>query len=79
MKSEMSKYVWQLKDQGKVPIVKWSIEKKAFNYKNGMRYCDLCATEKTCIALGDTTTILNKRTEIYRNTEVILQPTVDIA
>ena len=30
-----------------------------------MKYCDLCLTEKTLIALGDPSTMLNKRTEIF--------------
>ena len=46
--------------------MKWSIAKKAHNYKNGDKYCDLCATEKTLIALGEPETMLNKRTEIFR-------------
>ena len=47
-------------------LIKWSIARKAHNYKNGDRNCDLCATEKTLIALGDPETMLNKRTEIFR-------------
>ena len=65
-KSELANYVWKLKLAEKEPIIKWQIEKKAFTYKNGMKYCDLCVTEKTLIALGDPAVTLNKRTEIFR-------------
>ena len=64
-KSELANYVWSLKEQGKKFSLEWSIVKKAFNYKNGQRFCDLCATETTLIALGDPATTLNKRSEIF--------------
>ena len=64
-KSELAKYIWQLKEEGKKFTTDWSIVKQAFNYKNGQRYCDLCATETTLIALGDPATTLNKRSEIF--------------
>ena len=64
-KSELANYVWSLKEQGKKFSLEWSIVKKAFNYKNGQRFCDLCATETTLIALGDPASSLNKRSEIF--------------
>ena len=64
-KSELANYVWSLKEQGKKFSLEWSIVKKAFNYKNGQRFCDLCATETTLIALGEPATTLNKRSEIF--------------
>ena len=48
------------------PEIRWFIERRAFEYKIGHRYCDLDVSEKTCIALGDPDTMLNKRTEIYQ-------------
>ena len=42
------------------------MSKRAHRYTIGCKFCDLCATEKTCIALGDPKYMLNKRTEIYR-------------
>ena len=34
-------------------------------YRKGMRYCDLCLSEKTIIAVADERS-LNKRNEIHR-------------
>ena len=65
-KTELANYIWQVKQQGKKPSIKWRIERTAFPYRNGMKYCDLCLTEKTLIAMGDPALMLNKRTEIFR-------------
>ena len=65
-KSELAKYIWSLKEKGKKYAIKWSVAKKARPYKNGMRFCDLCLTEKTLIALSDPDVSLNKRNEILR-------------
>ena len=72
--TELAKYVWQLKEQGLTPEIRWFIERRAFEYKIGHRYCDLDVSEKTCIVLGDPETILNKRTEIYQKCTHIQEP-----
>ena len=64
-KSELSAFVWKLKQQKQAFTIEWKIVKKALPYKNGSRYCDLCAEEKTRIALGDPTSTLNSRNEIF--------------
>ena len=53
-RSELAKYVWKLKKRGLKPKIKWAIKSKARIYKKGMRYCDLCLTEKTLIAIAST-------------------------
>ena len=64
-KSELARYVWKLKKKGLKPKIKWKIVMKARPYKKGSRYCDLCLSEKTLIAIaGDRS--LNKRNEIHR-------------
>ena len=63
--TELSKYVWKLRDEGIEPIIKWSIKSKAFTYQGGATHCDLCLTEKTIIALASTKTTLNSRNEIF--------------
>ena len=64
-KSELSRYVWKLKKKGLKPKIKWKIVMKARPYTKGSRYCDLCLSEKTLIAIaGDRS--LNKRKEIHR-------------
>ena len=62
--TELSKYVWKLRDTGIEPKVKWSIKSKAYAYQGGATHCDLCLTEKTTIALANTKFTLNSRTEI---------------
>ena len=64
-KSELADYIWGLKKEKKPFTIEWKIEKRAVPYKNGARYCDLCAIEKTCIALGDPSSTLNSRNEIF--------------
>ena len=62
--TELSKYMWDLQDQGLLGTIKWEIAKRASPYKCGSRRCDLCLTEKLAIALADPTSLLNKRSEI---------------
>ena len=64
-RSELANYVWDLKEKKKKFSIKWQILKKAFPYRNGQRYCDLCANEKTSISLSDPAKSLNSRNEIY--------------
>ena len=60
----LSTHIWEL-GLGPDPNIKWSILKRGNIYKKGGRYCDLCLTEKLCIAkaLSDPRCI-NKRTEL---------------
>ena len=62
--TELSKYVWELKDKNIECKVSWSIRAKAYTYQGGSTHCDLCLTEKTIIALANPFTTLNSRTEI---------------
>jgi hypothetical protein len=62
--TELSKYMWELKDLGLEGEVRWEIAKRAAPYKCGARRCDLCLTEKMVIATADPTTMLNKRSEL---------------
>ena len=62
--TELSKYIWQLKDESKSYNISWSIFMYATPYKCGTRRCDLCLTEKYVIARADQEHLLNKRTEI---------------
>ena len=65
-RSELANYVWELKENKKKFSIKWQILKKAFPHRNGQRYCDLCANEKTSISLSDPAKSLNSRNEIYQ-------------
>ena len=64
--TELSKYIWSLKNQGRTPIVKWRIVKKV-NSKVSPNYCKLCLTEKFFIIKSlDDCNLLNKRSEFAR-------------
>lgn len=62
--TELSKLIWQLKENSTPFELSWSIEKKAFPYKCGTRRCDLCLTEKVCIIRANPNGLMNKRTEL---------------
>ena len=62
--TELSKYIWQLKDESKSYNISWSIFMYATPYKCGTRRRDRCLTEKYVIARADQEHLLNKRTEI---------------
>ncbi|XP_065070331.1 uncharacterized protein LOC135695263 [Rhopilema esculentum] len=61
--TELSKYIWKLKEQGKIPTIKWRIVKRIKSTARS-NFCKLCLTEKFYIiqSLGDNK-ILNNRTE----------------
>ena len=44
--TEMSRYVWLLKDRGKEPDIRWEIIRRCQPYRSGKRVCDVCNTEK---------------------------------
>ena len=59
--TELSKLVWQFKDEGYIPVIKWSIVCKA---KPNSMHCQLCLAEKLAILRADPDTTLNKRSEL---------------
>ena len=62
--TELSKYIWSLKDESINYTIKWSVAATAIPYTCGSKRCDLCLTEKLLIAQADPKTLLNKRSEI---------------
>ena len=62
--TELSKYIWKLKDEKKVHSLKWRILKKSQAYRNGSKRCNLCLTEKLMIISADPSKLLNKRSEL---------------
>jgi hypothetical protein len=62
--TELSKKVWELKDNGTKYDIKWKIIQHAHPYSGGGKYCDLCLTEKLYILMCDSKYILNKRREL---------------
>ena len=65
--TEMSKYIWTLKQQNKTPTIKWKII-QVVNSKVKRNFYKLCLTEKYYIinALGNPS-LLNKRSEFVNN------------
>ena len=61
--TELSKYIWDLKDRGINPIVKWSIFEKIYS-NTKINYCKLCLLGKLYIIdFIDENCLLNKRNE----------------
>ena len=64
LKLELSRLVWRLKDEGHIPVIKWSIVCNAKLYSSGAMHCQLCLAEKLAILWADLDTMLNKRSEL---------------
>ena len=64
-KSEFAAHVWKLKEGNRPFTIKWHIQKRAFPYTNGTKSCDLCSWEKFYILLGDPSTTINSRSELF--------------
>ena len=62
--TELSKYLWKLKEGNTDHNLQWSIKAYASPYKCGTRKCDLCLTEKMIIARSDPKKLLKKRIEL---------------
>ena len=61
--TELSKYVWKLKDKEKDFTIKLSVAAKASPYICS-KHCDLCLMEKLLVNKAGPRTLLNKRPEI---------------
>lgn len=62
--TELSKFIWQLKDKGKNYNITWEIARKCQKYNCGSGRCDLCLTEKMLIARNNEPGMLNSRSEL---------------
>ena len=63
-KTELSKYVWEVKDKGDNFTIKWSVAAKASRYICASKCCDLYLMEKLLIAKADPRTLLNRISDI---------------
>ena len=63
--TELSKYVWNLKEKQQVSTINWSILKRAASYSSGGKRCNLCLQEKLCILKADKSNLLNRRRELF--------------
>ena len=62
-KSKLATHVWNLKEEGKTPVIKWSILKKTTPYRAGSKKCNICLWEKYFIINGDEK-MINKKDEL---------------
>ena len=62
--TELSKYVWELKEKDINHIINWDFAMKSHKYVCGSRKCDLCICEKLLIARADPNVLLNKRDKL---------------
>ncbi len=63
--TELSKHVWNLKNDGKKFEIKWSIVRRAQAYTPGANRCNLCTDEKLQIIKSKSENLLNKRNELF--------------
>ena len=62
--TELSKYVWELKEKDINYFINWDIDMKSHKYVCGSRKYDLCICEKLLITRADPNVLLNKRDEL---------------
>ena len=62
--TELSKYLWELKEKDINYFINWNIAMKSQKYVCGSRKCDLCICEKLLISREDPNVLLNKCDEL---------------
>ena len=63
--TELSKYIWKLKDAKRTFAIDWSLKKKVPVYRAGCRRCNLCLEEKLILLKDRKHELLNKRSELF--------------
>ena len=64
-KTELSKYIWQLKRENKPYTIKWKIMQNTPGYSNISKRCHLCLAEKYQICnFKDRNRLLNQKNEL---------------
>ena len=62
--TELSKHIWQLKENNQNYNISWSVIKKATPYSGGSKTCHQCLDDNLCNLKADKRLLLNKRSEI---------------
>jgi len=65
--TELSKYVWSLKDESILYNIKWRKVKQARSYSNVSKRCNVCLWEKYFIICKREMATLNNRNELISN------------
>ena len=63
-RTELLKYIWQLKRADESFDIRWDIEQRATAYSCISERCDLCLSEKLLVFSANKTELLNKRSEL---------------
>jgi len=62
--TELSSYVWSLKDNNIQYVIEWTILKHAKSYNKSSKVCNLCNLEKYYILFRPELATLNKRNDL---------------
>ena len=63
--TELSKYIWELKDKHTEYQIKWSIARKSSGYNPVSKSCNLCLLEKLLLCnFSDKSRLINKRLDL---------------
>jgi hypothetical protein len=62
--TELSKYIWNLKNNNISYSIRWKILKRAKSYSNASKRCNLCIWEKYFIICKPDIATLNRRNEL---------------
>ena len=62
--SELSKFIWEKKENNREYQLQWNIIDESQPYKNGSKRCNLCTLEKLHIINADEKYSINKRSEL---------------
>ena len=65
--TELSSYIWDLKDQNTPYEIRWDLVRRANPFSPVTRKCDLCIAEKLEIIYNPGLATLNKRNELYNH------------
>ena len=65
--TELSKYIWELKEKDTKYTIKWKILREAQAYSNISKRCNLCLTEKWIILCKPDWATLNSRAEMINS------------
>ena len=76
--TELSKYIWELKNSSINYDLKWSVAYKAHPYTVGTRKCDLRLTEKLAIMKADPKSLLSTRDEFLCKRRYINKSTLRV-
>ena len=62
--TELSNYIWELKENGENYTIDWLIAVKSYSCICETRICDLCLCEKFMITRANSASLLNERDEL---------------